>query len=189
MLCDICKKNEATIHIKEISGNKQKTMNLCSKCAAERENSPELPFGAFNLAELLYNIGKMSVAAGVKKQSSAGADESADGVTCPECGWTQKKLREAGGKLGCAKCYHTFGQWIDEAIGHVHKGTVHIGRRPDGRPSESGVLLQAELIKKRHELELLIKSENYEQAAVVRDRIRELEAGLTNKENIDDRGE
>ena len=62
MLCDICKKNPATIHIKGVIGDDQKTLNLCSSCAAEHEKTSGINFGAFNLAEMLYNLEKLATA-------------------------------------------------------------------------------------------------------------------------------
>ena len=35
MLCDNCKKNEATIHIKEVHDGKVVASNLCADCARE----------------------------------------------------------------------------------------------------------------------------------------------------------
>ena len=37
MLCDNCKKNEATIHIKEVHDGKVVASNLCADCAREKE--------------------------------------------------------------------------------------------------------------------------------------------------------
>ena len=39
MLCDNCKKNEATIHIKEVHDGKVVASNLCADCAREKEES------------------------------------------------------------------------------------------------------------------------------------------------------
>ena len=36
MICDICHKNPAIIHIQEIGPNGRHAVNLCLKCAAER---------------------------------------------------------------------------------------------------------------------------------------------------------
>ena len=44
MLCEICGKNEATIHIEEITDGKSKTLHLCGECMAK--NSRRLPDNA-----------------------------------------------------------------------------------------------------------------------------------------------
>ncbi len=172
MLCDICKKNEATIHIKEISSGGHKILNLCSVCAAGHEKTAGFQFGAFNLAEMLYNLGKLGNSIAGKMASDM--ESAANEPVCPECGWTTAKLRKSGGRLGCAKCYQTFKSLIEDALINVHRGTIHLGKRPDGQRNTDAVR-RSELTALRKELDALIKQENYEQAAVVRDRIRELE--------------
>ena len=56
MLCEICHKNEATIHIQEIIGGQKKSMHLCSSCAAAKQQGEGLGFDPFNLAGLLYKL-------------------------------------------------------------------------------------------------------------------------------------
>ena len=60
MLCDNCKKNEATIHIKEVHDGKVVASNLCADCAREKEEKGELGSLGFNLAEVLFNLGKLT---------------------------------------------------------------------------------------------------------------------------------
>ena len=106
MLCDICKKNEATIHIKEVHDGKISASNLCADCAAEKEKKGELGALGFNLAEVLFNLGKIaekSISSTTPPTAEKGPEK-----TCPACGWTLEKLRHAGGRLGCPTCYQTF---------------------------------------------------------------------------------
>ncbi len=174
MLCDICHNNEATIHIKEIVGGEKKSLNLCSSCAAEHEKTAGINFGSFNLAEMLFNLEKLS---GAAAPAAAAAPQQPSPV-CPGCGWTLQKIRESGGRLGCPRCYETFAGPIREALENVHRGQMHLGKRLDGGAPDGTVQLRAELARCRYELTELVKCENYEQAAKVRDRIREIEARL-----------
>src|SRR5574344_79489 len=174
MLCDICKKNEATIHIKEIHDGEVHTANLCAACAAQKEKSGELGAFGFNLAEVLFSLGKSIENA----QSGDGAAEISDAVpagetVCPHCGWTLAKLRESGGRLGCPDCYRAFAPMIDDALGSIQRGTVHLGKRPRNAASGSVAALNFELEKQQRELAELIKREEYESAAVCRDRINQ----------------
>jgi len=173
MLCDICKKNEATIHIKEIHDGKIRVSNLCAGCAAEKEKKGELSALGFNLAEMLCNLGKIS--AGVNFQPE---DAAETGVVCPKCGWTLQKVRAFGGRLGCPDCYAAFAPLLTEAIRNVHRGSVHLGKRPQSIPQNSRAALEAELENRRHELDALVKREEYEDAAICRDRINQLKAEL-----------
>ena len=181
MLCDICHKNEATIHIKEIIGGAKKTLNMCSQCAGSHNAEAQLPMGAFNLAEMLYNLSKTP--SGAAMTSVHAGNGAASGPVCPNCGWTLDKLKENGGKLGCAECYHTFGALIAEALPKVHRGTVHLGKRAPqaaaaataSGTTDSRAASSAALQELRTELQQAIDLENYEQAAIIRDKIREIE--------------
>ena len=156
MLCDVCKKNEATIHIKEMHGGETHTANLCAACASEKEK-----------------IGKISSSAKPPQEAPAGA-----ATVCPKCGWTIDKVRNFGGRLGCPHCYTTFAPMLAEAIKNVHRGSVHLGKRPQSVPQDGRAALEAELDNRRHELDALVKREEYEQAAVCRDRINQLKTQL-----------
>lgn len=176
MLCDACKKKEATIHIKEMHAGETHTSNLCADCAAEKEKNGELSALGFNLAEMLCNLGKIS--SGVKPQRGRTAEHAA---ACPDCGWTLQKIRAFGGRLGCPECYVTFAPLLAEAIHNVHRGSVHLGKRPQSVPQNGQAALEAELESRRHELEALVKREEYEEAAACRDRINQLKAQLEHK--------
>ena len=58
MICDICHKNPAVIHIQEIGPNGRHALNLCLKCAAERALDGYEPTG--NLAKILKSAFGMS---------------------------------------------------------------------------------------------------------------------------------
>ena len=170
MLCDICKKNPATIHIKGVIGDDQKTLNLCSSCAAEHEKTSGINFGAFNLAEMLYNLEKLATARPEPAKE--------EGPVCEHCGWTREKLCKSGGRLGCPECYHTFAAMVQPALEHVHRGTSHAGKVPGCGSADPRSLLRAELARLRQEMNDLVKVEHYEKAALVRDRIREIQKEL-----------
>lgn len=172
MLCDVCKTNEATIHVKEMRNGESHSINLCAACAEEKEKNGEFGLLGFNLAGMLGTLEKIAGKAGAPVRPEEA------GPVCPECGWTLEKIRSSGGRLGCPACYHTFSGMIEEAVRNVHRGSVHLGKRPPSSPHAASAALEAELAARRHELEALIKREEYEQAAVCRDRINQLKAEL-----------
>ena len=59
MLCDKCKKNEATVHIKEFHNNKCTDLHLCQECASQHGPSDLLSGLGFNLADVLMNVDKI----------------------------------------------------------------------------------------------------------------------------------
>ena len=109
MLCDKCKKNEATVHIKEFHNGKCTDIHLCDECAKTDENAPNIPGIGFNLAEVLFNVGKLA-----NKISGQPPAPQEDKTVCPVCAWTPEKIRQHNGKLGCPACYQTFDKLIKE---------------------------------------------------------------------------
>lgn len=179
MLCQNCHKNEATIHVQQIMNGKIQSVHLCAECAAEKAaNTPELQ--DFNLAEMLINLaGKVADAAaesGTKSDETASEEERT--VVCPVCGWELKQFRKTG-YLGCPDCYSAFGPVIEQLLENMHHGSEHQGKiplssAPAGHPVREKTLLRRELESLRKDLEIRIKREEYEEAAVLRDRIQKL---------------
>ena len=62
MLCDICKKNEAVIHIQEISAAGKKIINLCNECAEKHPHGVDSMLNLDNLKfeDVLEKIQKIS---------------------------------------------------------------------------------------------------------------------------------
>ena len=178
MLCDRCKKREATIHIKEVHDGKCISTNLCPECAKEKEIAGGLGAFGFNLAEVIFNVGKMNAGAkNAPQPEHAEEDEKTEGLSCPRCHWSVAKMRHAAGKLGCAECYKVFGKWVNMAVEQVQRGKVHVGKRPLSR-SRSLSGLRMELDRLQTELASAVSAEEYEKAAQVRDRISALKTEL-----------
>ncbi len=172
MLCDICQKNDATIHIKEIHGSEKKTINLCNQCAAEQGKNAGFQFDPMNPLGML--ISKIMPGA----PNAAPPDVH---LACPTCGWTAPKIRESGGRLGCPDCYKTFDQIIRAVLENMQRGHAHLGKRPGAAGQadapDSGAARIAELERCREELARAVAAEDYERAAVLRDRVRDLKEG------------
>lgn len=177
MICEICKKNPATIHIQEFVNNQKKSMHICAECAEKRADSQMLFDGNFNLAEILYNIsehiGLPGFALKLKddKNEEPEAEEQNE-ITCMKCGWTLSQLRKTG-RLGCPQCYNTFRDILDNAFETMHRGKLHVGKKPGGTIDESSAVM-LDIMNMKKELEELVQREEYEKAAVVRDKINAL---------------
>ncbi len=172
MLCERCKKKEATVHIKEFHGSQCETHHLCSDCAKENAPKTALDELGFNLADMLFDVEKF--AKNIQHDKNKRADSDDDMVKCPVCSWNTEMIHNNGGKLGCPECYHTFSKILQPAIKQMQKGTIHLGKRPALKKGDSSAALQAELQNLQNELKKLIAGEEYETAAVCRDRISEL---------------
>jgi len=169
MLCEICKKNPATIHLQEIRNGKKKEMHLCAECAAKKGG--KLDMGSFNLGEVLFNLEKIAQSAAEERKDAA--PNSTPRIVCPQCGWTVEKIRQSGGRLGCPACYHTFRELIQNAVSEVHRGRIHVGKHP-GDPAErdAKAITALEIREIEQELKAAVAEENYERAALLRDRIK-----------------
>ena len=91
---------------------------------------------------------------------------------CSICGATFSDFAETG-KAGCANCYKTFYDELLPYLKRVHGSTKHTGSRPERAP----LIVRSEnkIGQLRKELKELILTENFEEAARVRDEIKELE--------------
>ena len=167
MLCDICKKKEAVIHIQEISANGKKVINLCNECAEKHPQSEKLfNIGDLKFSDVIENIKKIS--ADLVKQQK---DTIENSVVCPKCGWNLQKMNENNGLLGCAQCYEVFADMIEKAVSNIHRSRIHTGKRPKNVKHEVPEIKLEKLRKLEQELQDAINCEDYEQAAVLRDRI------------------
>ena len=165
MLCDVCKKNEATIHIQEIVNNQKKSLHLCSSCAAAKQQAEGMDFGPFNLADLSY---KLSGAADSAAENSAGSSQ----LVCPECNWDETRLKNSG-RVGCENCYRVFAPILSEVIKNMHRGTQHVGKHPAGKGTDICVW-HSEMARLQRRLQQAVAAEDYESAAEYRDLINEL---------------
>ena len=153
MLCSQCGKNEATIHITEIEDDSIVKVHLCEECAREKgiEMSPPE-----SISEIISSLTEIK------------SSPEEEGLTCPECGITFKEMRAAG-RFGCGKCYHTFRKNLEPLIKTLHKAVYHTGKVPASFEKTAGTL---QILKKK--LREAVRKEEYENAALLRDRIREL---------------
>ncbi|MFA6293308.1 MAG: UvrB/UvrC motif-containing protein [Victivallales bacterium] len=172
MICEICNKNEATIHIQEIVNSQKKSLNICQECASKKNGASSLLNG-LNLADILYNISTNIPAPEETPINSLDQRVApAPIVTCGKCGWSTLKFSEKG-RLGCAECYKVFKDILSLAFKNMHKGTMHVGKRP-GVPSKEAdedTRNAIELMKLQKHLEEHILREEFEKAAEIRDRI------------------
>lgn len=103
------------------------------------------------------------------------------GLACGNCGTTLESVR-VGHQLGCSECYEVFddillAEMVKEnrvpkrAVAKHKNRPLHIGRAP-GEKQELNPSLK--LLALNEALDETLKSEDYEQAALLRDQIKEL---------------
>ncbi|MBP3322995.1 MAG: UvrB/UvrC motif-containing protein [Clostridia bacterium] len=117
----------------------------------------------------------------VKSESKYEKDYYKDGI-CPFCGTVKEDIK-INKKTGCAFCFEVFSDIIEEEIkrklGHVtYKGRVHGKNQalvPVYRNNAIAVSSLSLNEAKKRLLEIAVKEERYEDAAILRDEIKELE--------------
>jgi protein arginine kinase activator len=80
------------------------------------------------------------------------------------------------GRLGCSTCYDTFGEVLKPLIKRLHGSLQHTGKVPV-RFSKT-VSITREIAKLKDLLNKAIEKEEYEKAAEIRDKIKDLEVKL-----------
>jgi len=105
------------------------------------------------------------------EQAGGGAE-----VKCPRCGFTQADFKKAG-RLGCPDCYKTFSDALDGLLKTMHKGTRHVGKVPESLRHSRDLADRLKTLQKK--LTRAVEAEDFEEAAILRDEIKQTSARLS----------
>lgn len=159
MLCEKCGKNNATTHIRTVVNGVVTEKKLCGYCAAEEGYNGLSHKG---LAQMLASMFDDSPALLV--------DNS---IRCSCCNSTFSDIASKG-KVGCPECYKTFYNELLPYLKRVHGSTKHSGKIPNRAPLT--VKKQEDTVGDlRMKLNDLVRQEKFEEAAIIRDKIKKLE--------------
>ena len=160
MLCEICKKNQATIHYTEVVNGMRTEHHVCSRCAATLNLSGyggllenDFPFVKLLTGLLASNEGMTS-----------SSDLTMQHIRCPQCDMSFAEFARVG-KFGCAGCYDVFGPLIEENIKKKQQGFSE---------NDINKKLEDEILNLTMKQREAVEFENYELAAKYRDEIKEL---------------
>lgn len=165
MKCQHCNHNEATTHIKKNINGDVTEMHLCVECAKElgvmEEFSPESFFNDTFFGNFLgAGVPAMNILSGVDH--------------CEYCGSTFNDIVK-NGKVGCANCYSKFEDRLQPSIKKMHGNAKHIGKNVTyTQEPDNEIKSQTELESLKNQLKAAIKEQRFEDAAVLRDRIKEM---------------
>lgn len=160
MKCQLCS-NPATVHLTDIVNNQKRELHLCQSCAEAQQLVKQQEL---NLPAILQSL----IGQHVGPQTDALAR-----LTCPACGIKYMEFR-AQGRLGCPHDYAVFRTGLEPLLQRIHRAARHVGKAP-----RRGVLSQArqaELVELRRRLQAAVETEAYEEAARIRDLLRNKEA-------------
>lgn len=151
MLCDDCKKKPASITFKEVLPDETLELHLCDECAAKRGLlSPK-------------KLSPLETLQKVLRQRTA-QDER---VICPRCCMSLAEFKRVG-RFGCSDCPAMFADHIRYLIKQIHHSDRHIGRK-----TAPGTKRGLEIYRLREELKNALEKELYEDAAKIRDKLRD----------------
>lgn len=175
MLCSKCHKREAKVYYTEISNGEKKEQFLCEECAAEYTSFPnQSKSGEMTIGGLLS-----SIISNYYKGTLTSADKEQLKLKCPTCHMTYEQLMKEG-KFGCSDCYEVFQAVMEKGIRQIQGAEKHTGKCPVGYKNKEEIKL-TEIDKLSIELQTAIQREEYEEAARLRDKIKELKEKEKNK--------
>lgn len=170
MTCQGCGQRAATTHIKTVLNGQLTEMHLCTECAKKQ-----------GYGHILSDWGGFGSLLGGLLGGAPASEEK----HCPGCGASFGQISQTG-QIGCAECYRTFRTRLIPVIQRIHGTTQHKGKSPGGsalRVADPNRQLAAAprpaapnpIDEKKKQLQKAIETQDFEQAAVLRDQIKEME--------------
>lgn len=168
MKCQNCGEYDANVEYTQIVNGEKLHLHLCSRCANDMNIGLNFDFGINDIFSSFF--GEMPELKVLPKENI---------LKCDVCGTSYEEFINEG-KLGCPNCYIVFEEKLDDVLKRFHGANKHIERRKthtlNNIKKENKKLTskeKKEILKK--ELADCIRVEDYEKAAVIRDKIKKLE--------------
>lgn len=172
IVCEACQESLATVHLTEIVQAAKRELHLCEVCAKDRgvlsggwkpasaDVSPDAPTKTFP------PVSPQQLAPAGRRRADP------EPASCPSCAIGLEEFRSTG-RLGCPRDYDHFRAELEPLLERIHGARAHTGRVPTRVQAR---LARAERLElHQRELQAAIDSENYEEAARLRDLLIELE--------------
>lgn len=174
MLCQKCLKNEATVFIEASVNGSSWKCHVCARCAAREVVISPDSAAAASQNPASYATKQKSSAARSSGRASVGRG------ACPVCGTSHRQIRKTS-RFGCATCYELFGESILDSSASAAESKLPAPepkKRPalapdDGKPDDGNKDPAAAVKKLRDKLERAVRREDYEEAAGLRDKIKQ----------------
>ena len=165
MLCQRCHKNLATVRYAEVVDGKVSEQHMCPECMARQQAEAASGFELSGEAPSPRSRHSVTLA----------SDTVLPQRSCRSCGIELQEVMRSG-QVGCSACYESFGDQLEPILRGIHVALRHRGKAP--HRDDARERMRAELQTKRALLRSALKTENYEEAARLRDEIRALEDAL-----------
>lgn len=170
--CQRCQKEAARVHVTEFDKDGGKVLlHLCEECA--KGHGVPATTAPTVLAVFKELVDKANTVSRTRDRQ------------CPECGTTFAEFK-AKGRFGCSHDYEVFHARVVPLLERIHGASEHVGDAEAGKAKKSAADgAAAELKRLRRDLQRVVKSEAYEEAARLRDRIQSLEKQLAEGHQLD----
>jgi protein arginine kinase activator len=166
MTCQFCDA-AATVTLTEIVNKHKRVLRLCDRCAKKKKLFADAPGAAspqVDVPALLSLFGAAGPAPAAPPETAA--------LTCPDCGLQYGEFR-ATGRLGCPAEYDAFRPALEPLLARIHRADAHAGKTPRAvRAARRGERLD----ELRRRMAAAARDEDYEEAARLRDEVRQEEA-------------
>ncbi|EAF7812645.1 excinuclease [Listeria monocytogenes] len=172
MICQRCGENKAVIALQQLNElGKVESLYLCENCATDEALSSEK-----DLVKAMDTFSEVALDFLTLLQKEENTQKE---VVCENCQLSFEEFLKTN-RVGCPECYSAFEAQLVPIIGRVQNGyKKHIGKVPAEVERAEGV--QNEISRLQEKLAKLVKNEEFEEAAVVRDEIKALKAGGKDK--------
>jgi len=177
MICEKCKKDEATVHLTQVVEGEVKKLHLCESCA--KESGVDTDNGS-SITDFFLGSGDTPSATAV-----VDAGQEVVARVCPHCNLSRVDFKK-GGRLGCMHCYDIFRTDLEPLVQAMHHADRHVGKRPS-RLSKS-VLMEEALFRLQEDLARAVEGEKFEEAARLRDEISKHQESLSAAKSDEDKG-
>lgn len=164
MICERCKEREATVHLTQVIDGAIKKLHLCEDCATKSGFDIH---GPISITDILLGMG-------VQKDAGASSAER----SCPRCHMRRTDFKKTG-RFGCAECYTAFAEELPPLLKAMHRADHHVGKVP--QKERERVKASTELAVLQADMEKAVASENFEEAARLRDAIQGCRARLADE--------
>ncbi len=166
MKCQKCGANNANTHVKTIINGEFREYDLCSECAHKMGYTNVFADMDNEFAGLLGSFFTNVLPA------------RTEATRCEFCGSTYPDIAKTG-QVGCANCYTLFADRLYPSIRRIHGNTTHCGKN-SGRtaakqPKAAEMTKEEKIAELKTQLEQAVGEQNFEHAAELRDKIKEME--------------
>ena len=163
MICELCKEREATVHLTQVVDGVIKKMHLCEECSTKSGFDVN---GPVSITDILLGMG-------IEKEPAGAGERS-----CPRCHMRRTDFKKMG-RFGCADCYTAFAEELPPLLKAMHRSDRHTGKVP--AREQTRVRASEELADLQKRMDAAIASENFEEAARLRDQIQSCRQALASE--------